>query len=112
MNIRKFAGFAGICKKAGGLVTGTYSCVDAVKKGRAKSVYTTNDTAKNNMQQLAGVCGRYDIPYYIIPMSKQELGAVFGKDVMICFAVTDSNFSEAIYKLYNQKDGGILNDSK
>lgn len=88
----------GLCQKAGKLVSGEFSCENAVKKMQAKLVLVAEDASSNTKKLFHDKC-----TYRKICMvefgSKEELGKAIGKDLRASIAILDAGFAEKVKKM-------------
>ncbi|WP_409347229.1 YlxQ family RNA-binding protein [Paenibacillus sp. MBLB4367] len=85
----------GLAMRAGKVVTGDESVLDAVRSGEAKLVVVAEDASDNTRKKISDKCSFYEVPL-IVYGSRNELGASLGKPERVVMAVTDAGFAKLI----------------
>ncbi|TDF98186.1 YlxQ family RNA-binding protein [Paenibacillus piri] len=87
----------GMAMRAGKLITGEESVIDAVRRGEAKLVIVATDAALNTSKKVGDKCSTYQVPLHQYG-SREQLGASIGKESRVVIAVTDSGFAKMLKK--------------
>lgn len=87
-----------ICKKAGRLSTGEFTCENSIKSGYAKLVILAEDSSDNTKKKFENQCSYYNIKL-ITSGSKQELGKTVGQNERAVITINDEGFSKKIISL-------------
>lgn len=85
----------GLAMRAGKLVTGDESVLEAVRSGEAKLVVVAEDASDNTRKKIADKCSYYEVPLFVYG-SRNELGGSIGKPERVVMAVTDAGFAKLI----------------
>ena len=89
----------GFAMKAGKLIIGTESVCRAMAKGTPKLVMVSESASQGTKKKLTVKSDFYGIPWVVLPMGAEEIGALLGKTYLPqAIAVTDSGFSSEIVK--------------
>lgn len=89
----------GLATRAGKTITGLELCEKAVKSGKAKLIILSRDISESSKKLFldSGI----DVIYL---ESKEHLGKCTGKDLRSVAVITDSDFSTAVLKSYNNNE--------
>ncbi len=87
--------FLGLCKRAGQLIAGTQTVIDAVKSGKVKLVLSASDLSDHSAGDAAYTAQRYGVVYQKLDRTKEELSAALGKHCGIV-GITDEGFANKI----------------
>lgn len=69
----------GLCKAAGGVVTGTDAVLTEVRRGRAKFVLIASDASERTQKQLTDKCNYYHVTYFIGNYTGAAIADMLGK---------------------------------
>lgn len=94
--MNKILNFLGLMKKAGKLVIGDEACYDAVRSGKAKLILIASDASPNTLNRAKGYAGETKGGHIILPVTKSELGQIFGRESCALLAVCDTKFAKAL----------------
>ncbi len=102
MDMRRIRGMLGFARKSGNTVLGTDAVCEAMAKsgkGKAKLIVISDGASDGTQKKLTVKADFYSIPYIILPLSKEELGRIVGKDApTVCIAVISEDFAKEIIK--------------
>ena len=99
---KKIYGLIGICQKAGKLVSGEFSCEDAIKKGTACLVILAKDASENTRKKFKDRCNYRNVPLLEFG-TKESLGNAIGKVKRATIGVVDKTLAEKIAILIKQR---------
>lgn len=90
----------GLCRRAGGLISGTPMVCEAMKDGkRILAVIEASDTSDNTHQRLSSKCEFYHVPHYRIRTSTQDLAHAIGKSgAVAAVGITHEGLMAALQK--------------
>ena len=92
-----------LCKKAGKIVSGEFSVLEAVKKKKAKLVIVSEDASENTKKLFSDKSGYRAIPVLLYG-TKESLGRAIGAKNRAVVAVTDDSFKNMIIKQINGEE--------
>ena len=95
---KKTADLLGICLKAGKAVKGFDSACEAVTAHKAACILTASDASAKTVKEAEFIGGKYNVPVYQTPLSKDDIGKLCGKSTAV-IAVTDKGFAEGFRKI-------------
>ena len=95
--IKKIDSYLGFAAKSRNLVSGNYSCLNAIKQKKLKLLILSEDLSENTVKKLAKLSKENDIPLRIYGKS-EELSRVTGSQERGIFGITDVNFADVILK--------------
>lgn len=95
---RRTINLLGICIRAGKVVKGFDSSVEAVKNGTAKCILTASDASPKTVKEVGYYCGRYGVKHLAADVSKFDIGRLCGKETAV-IAVTDQGFSDGFERI-------------
>jgi len=95
---RRIVSLISICKKAGVLQTGSFTCEKAVRAGKAALVIVCEDASDNTKKKFSQKAFHYGVPYQEI-FTANELGRATGTDGRSVAVITDDNLSGRILEL-------------
>ena len=98
MDDRRLLSMLGLCRRAGALCSGGFSCERAVRAGKARLVIVCVDAARNTKKRFSQKAFYYGVPYRET-LTKETLGRAIGMDERSVAVVTDANFSGKILEL-------------
>ncbi|MCL2704183.1 MAG: ribosomal L7Ae/L30e/S12e/Gadd45 family protein [Defluviitaleaceae bacterium] len=87
-----------LCRKAGKLCSGGFSCERALQAGKAKLVIVSGDASDNTKKKFSQKAFFYGVPYKEA-LTMEELGLAIGTDTRSVAVITDTNFSGKILEL-------------
>ncbi len=98
--------FLGLAKKAGRLESGEESVGIAARAGKAKVILTASDAGRSTLVRAENAARAAKCPVVPVPATREELGALLGREVVGIAAVTDIGFASAfIDKLSAETEG-------
>lgn len=97
--------FLGLVKKAGRLETGEESVAAAARAGRAKVILVASDAGRSTAGRAESSAAAGGCPLVAVPATREELGAVTGRDVVSVAAVTDAGMAAAFVRKLAEADG-------
>lgn len=89
--------YLGLAMRAGKLVTGDDSVLQAIRSGEAKLVLLAVDASARTQKKFRDKCSHYRIPL-VEYGNRYELGASIGKEERVVIAVNDQGFAAMIAK--------------
>ncbi|GGE25169.1 hypothetical protein GCM10011571_29170 [Marinithermofilum abyssi] len=95
----------GLAMRAGKVVTGEETVLQAIRGGRAHLVLISRDASPNAVKKMTDKCAYYRVPL-VQAGTRVELGKAVGKESRVVLAVTDPGFSRTMRKLVQVTDGG------
>ena len=102
INETRLLGMLGFAMRAGKLIIGAESVCRAMAKGSPKLVLVSDAASEGTKKKLTVKCEFYGIPYEMLPMEAEKIGALLGKTYApMAIAVTDAGFSAEIKKALN-----------
>jgi len=87
-----------LCRKAGGIRTGGFTCEKAVQSGNALLVIVCEDASGNTKKKFSQKAFYYGVPYREA-LTKDALGRAIGTGESAVAVITDRNFSGRILEL-------------
>lgn len=93
--IQKLYGALSLCRKAGKLVMGTDTVLEAIKRRKAVLVLLASDLSERSRRNLCAACEAAGMQAVGLPCTKAELSAYTGKEYGI-LAVCDKGFAGMI----------------
>lgn len=107
---RKCLGLIGLARRAGRLLAGTETVLEAARRGRIRLAILAADLSPATRQKVSRVLGTTRI---LMASGRDELGAAAGRPGRGVFGVTDENLAEAIFSAWTEDrqagtaEGGI-----
>lgn len=101
---QKLLNLLGLATKAGFVVSGEDSVLDAIRKKQAKIVFVAKDSSENTYDKFNKKCYFYNIELNS-SLSEEEISHSIGKTRKI-IAITDTGF----YNLIKKSIGGVENE--
>ena len=95
---RKTANLLGICIRAGKVVKGFDSAMEAVRNGTAQCILTALDASEKTVKEVDFFCGKYNVKHLRTELGKTDIGKLCGKDTAV-IAVTDKGFSDGFERI-------------
>lgn len=105
MNENKFYSNLGLAMRAGKVITGEETVVEAVRKGEAKLVIVAEDASAGTYKKVNDKCSYYKVPLYRFG-ERGDLGASIGKEARVVVGVTDQGLAALLTKSLEEKHGG------
>lgn len=99
---KKVYGLIGICQKAGKLVSGEFSCEDAIKKDTVYLVILAKDASENTRKKFKDRCNYRNVPLLEFG-TKESLGNAIGKVKRATIGIVDETLAEKIAILIKQR---------
>ena len=94
--------FLGLCRRAGRLLYGAQTAVNAVKEGKALLVLRARDLSANSYRDVEYTAEKYGVPMRTLSFSKDELSAAVGKLCgVVC--VTDRGFADKLLTMIREE---------
>ncbi len=95
----------GLAAKAGKVVSGDFSVLEAIKSGKAFLVILSRDASGNTTKKFSDKTSYYRVPL-IRYATRETLAHAIGKDVRAVAALTDKGFADAIITSLSEQDSG------
>ncbi|MGI6021003.1 MAG: L7Ae/L30e/S12e/Gadd45 family ribosomal protein [Lachnospiraceae bacterium] len=86
--------YLSIAAKAGKIKSGEYQTESAIRSNEAELVILTVDASEGTKKKIRNMTSYYKVPLSEI-CTKEKLGALIGKDMRSCAAITDGNLAAA-----------------
>ena len=99
---KKIYGLIGICQKAGKLISGEFSCENAIKKDTIYLLILARDASKNTCKKFKDKCRYRNVPLVEFG-TRESLGKAIGKAKRATIGVVDKNLAEKIAILIRQR---------
>ncbi|MFO7636428.1 MAG: ribosomal L7Ae/L30e/S12e/Gadd45 family protein [Clostridia bacterium] len=97
----------GLCRNAGQCVSGSDSCLQALKKNKVSLMIVSRDASDNTKKRMQAACRNAGV-LCIEFGEKEMLGKMSGKEQRSTIAVCDGNFARGIMaKMETLQNGGI-----
>lgn len=93
----KIHSYLGFARKSGNLIVGQETCAQAMKNGKIKLLFMTEDLSENTSKKLIAQAERHGVPYRCYGHS-DDVSQVAGARGSAVFGITDENFSKVIIK--------------
>ncbi len=100
MTNNKFLSLVGLCQKAKKLVSGEFSCINAIRSKNAKLIIVACNASENTKKKFANAADFYKIDIIYI-CNKEDLGNIIGKDIRSSIVITDEGFAKRLKELSN-----------
>jgi ribosomal protein L7Ae-like RNA K-turn-binding protein len=94
---KKVDSYLGFAAKSRNLVSGNYSCLNAIKQKKLKLLILAEDLSENTAKKLTKIANENEIPFRNYGKS-EELSKVTGSQERGIFGITDVNFADVILK--------------
>ena len=90
----------GLCRHAGGLISGTPMVCDAMREGKGVlAVIEAADTSDNTHEKLSSKCAYYEVPHHRISATTMELARAIGKTgAVAAVGITHEGLMAALQK--------------
>jgi ribosomal protein L7Ae-like RNA K-turn-binding protein len=95
---RRIINLLGICIRAGKVVKGFDSSVEAAKNGTAVCLLTASDASPKTVKEVRYYCEKYAVRHFEADISKFDVGRLCGKETAV-IAVTDKGFADGFEKI-------------
>lgn len=97
MNKQKILGMLGIALRAGELVSGTDSVIEALQKKKIKMVFVASDASNETLDTFEKKCFFYNVPI-VKDFSSDELSKAIGKERKV-LGIKNQGMYDSIKKL-------------
>ncbi|MBQ8297761.1 MAG: ribosomal L7Ae/L30e/S12e/Gadd45 family protein [Ruminococcus sp.] len=97
---QKITNLLTICIKAGKIVKGYDSVVEAMKGSTVSCVMTAADISPKTLKETAFMCSKYNTVLIQTELTKEEIGQFAGKQTAV-IAVCDKGFADKFMTLSN-----------
>ena len=87
----------GLCMRAGRMVSGELSCLNAIRRGTACLVLVDESASDNTKKMFSDSCAYYEVALIAAP--QDTLGYAIGKPGRKVAAITDESFAGRIQQL-------------
>ena len=91
----KLESYMGFAAKSGNVVSGTFACTDAMRRGRARLLIIAEDTAEGTKRKLCGEADKIKVPVRVYGRS-DDLSRMVGKTGRSIFVIKDDNLAKVI----------------
>ena len=99
---RRLMSMISLCRRAGALVCGGFSCERTIQAGKARLVIVCVDASGNTKKKFSQKAFHYGAPY-CEAFTQDELGRAVGiHSARAVAVVTDENFSGRIFELIKE----------
>ena len=105
----KVLGLLGLAHKGGHLAIGEEPVAALAQPGRARVILLAADAAENTVRRFSNRHG--DVPFEILPYSKETLGAAIGYKSCAAAALCDEGFTGAFFKARSLSSGANPDES-
>lgn len=102
---KKIGGLLGLARKAGKVVFGTESTIEAIHKKQVKLVIVAQDAADRTKKNLEQIATEQKVPFYIYG-TIEELSKSIGQQNKAIVGIKEIHFSNEIIKIMN--NGGEM----
>lgn len=97
-NLNKICGLLGFSARAGKVLFGTDSVIEAVEYNKVKLVIVTEDASEKTKKNIQFICNKNKVKCLIFG-TKDELSHAIGKVNKVVFAVKDKNLANEIERI-------------
>ncbi|AIS52482.1 ribosomal protein L7Ae/L30e/S12e/gadd45 [Thermoanaerobacter kivui] len=101
----RFHSILGISKKAGKLVSGTYSVDKYLKLKKVFLVILARDVSKNTYKKFSRMCEFRNIPY-IVHSTKELLARAIGREQVGVIGITDEGLAKVLLDAAKEENYG------
>ena len=102
--MQKIKGMIGLARRAGKVVIGADLVCLALPKGKVRLVLVADTASAGTRERLFHKCEYYKVPFLIVDIEKEELGAILGKSGSVAtVAICDESFANEIVRLISSK---------
>jgi ribosomal protein L7Ae-like RNA K-turn-binding protein len=91
MKNERFHSILGLAKRAGKLISGSYSVEKYLKTRKVFLVIMAEDFSKRSLEKFINLCEAKKVPY-LVYSNKQDLGKSIGRETVGIIAITDEGF--------------------
>lgn len=91
----KIESYIGFARKARALISGSESCIAAMKKRKLKLLIIAGDASENSIEKLSGVAAANDVRWRVYA-DRAKLSSYAGMEGKVVFGITDDNFAKVI----------------
>lgn len=98
----KVYGYLGLAARGRRLLSGEFSCENAVRDGKARLVVLAGDASGNTKKKFQNMCEYYQVPLCFVG-DRAALGAAIGRSFRASAAVTDEGLAKAIIGIMRQQ---------
>ncbi|HBT49378.1 MAG: Ribosomal protein HS6-type [Caldanaerobacter subterraneus] len=91
----RFHSILGLAKKAGKLVSGSYSVEKYLKTRKVFLVVIAEDFSKRSSEKFIKLCEDKKVPY-LVYSNKRDLGRAIGREIVGIIAITDEGFMKLL----------------
>lgn len=92
----------GLAQKAGRVKSGEFSVEKSVKCDMSCLVLLAEDASETTKKKFRNMCTFYEVPIELYT-SKEQMGAVIGRDLRSVVSVEDEGFANAMIKKLRQE---------
>ncbi|MDO5557956.1 MAG: ribosomal L7Ae/L30e/S12e/Gadd45 family protein [Clostridia bacterium] len=103
MENKKILGLLGLATKAGKVVFGTDSCMEAINKRKVKLIIVATDSAQRTKTNFELICKNKNVELIRV-LTIEEISKSIGKENKAVVGIKDVNFSKEITKIINGGD--------
>lgn len=101
----------GLARRAGKLAFGDELVREACMEKKARCVMAASDAGESTAKKAAFYAERANVPFLVLPVDKQTLGAAIGKGGCAVCAVTDIGLASAAVQRLAAQDSGYADVS-
>lgn len=99
-NTDRILSFIGLAKRANMVLSGEEKVLSAIKNGKAHLIILSGDASDRTLKTIKDKCDFYN-KNLIIFSDRFSLGKFTKNQYAVTLAVTDKNFADRIFELYN-----------
>ena len=99
-NKQKLYGMLGLCAKAGKVVAGNQTVLEAIEKRKIKLLILAEDSSHRTKEMFQKIGEEKKIKI-VICLTMEELSEKIGKQNKAIVGISDENFAKAIQKILN-----------
>ncbi|MBR2779654.1 MAG: ribosomal L7Ae/L30e/S12e/Gadd45 family protein [Firmicutes bacterium] len=96
-NPDKINRYLGLARRAGRIIPGYRSCVNAVKAGKIHFMIVAEDVSENTKDKFSSLCKNRRVPMAVFG-TVDTLSAAAGYRGIGIYGITDKNFADAMKK--------------
>ncbi|MGB9779340.1 L7Ae/L30e/S12e/Gadd45 family ribosomal protein [Caldanaerobacter sp.] len=105
MKNNRFHSILGLARKAGKLVSGSYSVEKYLKTRKVFLVIMAEDLSRRSAEKFVNLCEAKRVPY-LVYSNKQDLGKSIGREAVGIIAITDEGFMKLLQEAARGENHG------
>jgi len=95
---RKVSSLLSLCKRAGKLSTGEFSCEKALQRDKCRFLIIATDASENTIKKFSNKALYYEVDFKIYE-TREELSKSIGEANRVVISINDENFANKIKDL-------------